>query len=448
MSERNRDLHYEPRRFPQGFLWGTATSSYQVEGDNVHADWWHWEQKGGHIADGTTSGKGVDHWNRYKEDFAIASAHMHNNAYRMGVEWSRLEPVKGEWNEEAFQHYREMLAEAKRRKMQVMLTVHHFTNPQWLVEEGGWERRRVVKYYARFVKKLTEELGEYVDLWCTINEPMVYILQGYIFLEWPPAQKSYFKAVRVFWHQTRCHRRAYKIIHGWAKARGRTARVGIANNVSSLNIYRKHSFIDHIAAALIDRATNHLFYYFSGIKTHDYLGLNYYFHFRIKSVWDFFRRQGPVEKSQSASFESSDIGWELFPHGIFDICVDLASYKKPIYITENGLATSNDDKRIRVIVGFLLQIFYAIQEGADVRGYFHWSLLDNFEWAKGYAPTFGLVEVDRASMKRTPRTSAMIYGMIAKKNAIEHDFLRFLGHGTTDILNEWKEHHATKKKKK
>lgn len=442
MSERTKDLHYEPRQFPQGFLWGTGTSSYQVEGGNQRADWWKWEQEGGHIADGTTSGRAVDYWNRYREDFALASEHLHNNAYRMSVEWSRLEPSEGEWDEEAFTHYREMLTEAKRCGLQIMLTVHHFTNPQWLMDKGGWETRKVIHFYTRFVQKLCDELGEFVDLWCTINEPMVYVLQGYIFLEWPPQRRSYYKAAKVVWHQTRCHRAAYKLIHAWAHERNRVTHVGIANNVSSMTIYRKHSFLDHLAAALIDRGMNHVFYYLSGMRTHDYLGLNYYFHFRIKSVWDFLKRKGPVETSQSAQFESSDIGWELFPHGIFDVCMDMAGYKKPIYITENGLATTNDDKRIRVIVGFLMQLHYAVQEGADVRGYFHWSLLDNFEWAKGYAPTFGLVEVDRASMRRTPRTSAMVYGMIAEKNAIEHDFLRFLGHGTTDILNEWKKSHT------
>lgn len=441
MSERTKDAHYDPRKFPQGFLWGTATSSYQVEGGNKHADWWHWEQEGEHIADGTTSGSAVDHWNRYKEDLALAGSYMHNNAYRLSVEWSRLEPEEGVWDEEAFAHYREILAEAKKRKMTIMLTIHHFTNPQWLAEKRGWETAKIIRYFKRLTKKLCEELGEYVDIWCTINEPMVYVLQGYIFLEWPPQKPSKWLAAKVLWYQTRCHRAAYRTIHAWAKARNRETQVGIANNVSSMTIYRKHSFVDHIAAALVDRFSNHLFYTLSGKRTHDYLGLNYYFHFRMKSVWHFFKKAAPVEKMQKTGFESSDIGWELFPHGIFDVCVDLAEYKKPIYITENGLATSNDDKRIRVIVGFLLQIFYAIQEGADVRGYFHWSLLDNFEWAKGYEPTFGLVEVDRATMKRSPRPSAQIYGMIAKKNAIEHAFLRFLGHGTTDILNDWKRDH-------
>lgn len=441
MDARTTDQHYEPREFPPGFLWGTATSAYQVEGGNRSSDWWHWEQEVGRVADGTRSGAAVDHWHRYAEDFAMAKDPLHNNAYRMGVEWSRLEPTEGVWDEEVFAHYRAMLQEAKRQGLEIMLTVHHFTNPQWLAEKDGWETHKVVHYFCRFVRKLCEELGEYVDFWCTINEPMVYIVQGYIFLEWPPQRRSYWRAAKVLWYQTRCHRAAYRIIHRWATQHGTTARVGIANNVSSMTIYRKHSFVDAFAGALIDRITNHAFYTLSGIGTHDYLGLNYYFHFRIKSVWDFLKRQGPVEESQSSKFESSDIGWELFPHGIFDVCVDFATYKKPIYITENGLATRNDDKRVRVIVGFLLQLYYAIQEGADVRGYFHWSLLDNFEWAKGYEPTFGLVAVERATMQRTPRMSAMIYGMIARKNRIEHDFLRFLGHGTIEILNAWKQDH-------
>ena len=148
------------------------------------------------------------------------------------------------------------------------------------------------------------------------------------------------------------------------------------------------------------------------------------------------------EDPEAVDFESSDLGWELFPHGIFDVCVDLKQYKKPIYITENGLATDNDDKRLRSIIGYLVQLQHAIQAGADVRGYFHWSLLDNFEWAKGYAPKFGLIDVNRRTMERTPRESAYIYALIAQDNAIRHDFLRFLGHGTRRILEDWKKEHT------
>ena len=439
-----RGDHYAPRKFPKGFLWGTATSAFQVEGMNRHADWWEWEQKSGRIADGTTSGRGVDHYNRYAEDFDIAEKHLHNNAHRLSIEWSRVEPHEGEWNEEEFHHYRKVLRDLKARGMKVMLTLHHFTNPQWLVEKGGWERRHAVKYFDRYVSKVCDELGGEVDLWCTINEPMVYVLQGYVSCEWPPAKRSYFKAFRVLMNMCRAHRRAYKTIHAWGKKRDRKVHVGIANNVSSLHVYRKHSLMDNFMSAVIDWFSNHFFYTITRPKRHDYLGLNYYFHFRIKTWKDFLRQTSIMKSKETIRFESSDIGWELFPHGIFDVCVDLSSYKKPIYVTENGLATSNDDKRIRVIVGYLLQLYYAIEAGADVRGYFHWSLLDNYEWAKGYKPTFGLVDVNRRTMERQPRASAEVYGLIAKDNEIKHDFLRFLGHGTHDILNEWKREHQLK----
>lgn len=435
-----QDMHYESRMFPDGFLWGTATSSYQVEGGNINADWWHWEHLDGKISDNTRSGDCVDHYNRYKEDFDIAKNHLHNNSHRLSVEWSRLEPEEGVWDDKEFDHYRKVLMDLKKRDMSVMLTIHHFTNPKWLADNGGWEKRSVVKKFLRFVKKVVEELGEYVDFWCTINEPVVYVLQGYIFVEWPPQKKSKIKAGLVLLNMARAHKGAYKIIHKWGRHRSSKIMVGIANNVSSFATYRKHSFLDSILTSVIDRATNHLFYTLSGKKTHDYLGLNYYFHFRMRSASAFIRTAfgKPVDEIAEATFESSDIGWELFPHGIFDVCMDFAGYNKPIYITENGLATTNDDKRIRVIVGYLLQLHYAIESGADIRGYFHWSLLDNFEWAKGFTPTFGLVSVDRDTMKRKPLPSAEVYGLIAKDNRIEHDFLQFLGHGTTGILNKWK----------
>lgn len=439
-TENGHSDHYKPRAFPTGFLWGTATSSYQVEGGNTRADWFAWEQTGGKIADKTTSGRGVDHWNLWKQDFDLLQKSLHNNAHRLSVEWSRLEIEPDVWDEEAFAHYRAMLQDLKTRGVTVMLTLHHFTNPQWLAARGGWETGYAVRRFAMFVEKITEALGEYVDLWVTINEPMVYVLEGYLVAEWPPQKKSRLSAVRVLWNMARAHRRAYRAIHAWGKRRGRKPMVGIANNVSSFHSYYKHRFLDQISVALIDRFTNHLFYTLTRMKTHDFLGLNYYFHLRLKSVRHLLRGFifGTAPEDQSVEFEKSDIGWELFPHGIFDVCVDLRDYKKPIYITENGLATDNDDKRLRSLIGYLVQLQHAIEAGADVRGYFHWSLLDNFEWAKGYAPKFGLVDVDRRTMKRTPRASAEIYGLIAKDNAIEHDFLRFLGHGTRHILADWK----------
>ncbi|MBI2476647.1 glycoside hydrolase family 1 protein [Candidatus Uhrbacteria bacterium] len=446
MTQNGEPHHYEPRMFPPGFLWGTATSAYQVEGGNVHADWVSFEEAAGHIADQTKAGRGVEHFERYKQDFEIAQGRLHNNAYRLSVEWSRLEPTIDTWDEAAFAHYREMLKDLKKRNMTVMLTLHHFTNPQWLSERGGWETHFAVVRFTRFVEKVCEELGAWVDLWVTINEPLVYAMQGYLVAEWPPAKRSYTKLVRVLWSMTRAHKKAYRLIHRAQKRRATAAQVGIAHNVSSFHVYQKHSFLDQITVAVLDRLTNHIFYTLSGIRTHDFLGLNYYFHFRLKSVLKFLRRSmlpSDTQEHKRVDFESSDIGWELFPHGIFDVCVDIGlHYKKPIYITENGLATDNDDKRLRALIGYLLQLHHAIQAGVDVRGYFHWSLLDNFEWAKGYAPKFGLVAVDRRTMERTVRPSGDIYGMIAKGNAIEHDFLRFLGHGTRDIVNAWKKDHG------
>ena len=432
--------HYKPRAFPHGFLWGTATSSYQVEGGNVRADWHAFEQQGGKIADGTTCGRGVDHWRLWKRDFEMLQKGLHNNAYRLSVEWSRLETAPGVWDEEAFSHYRDMLCDLKARGVTVMLTLHHFTNPAWLAQRRGWETGYAMRRFCIFTEKVVETLGAYVDLWITINEPMVYVLEGYVIAEWPPQKKSKMLAVRVLWNMARAPRGAYRVIHRSSTRHGRKAMVGMASNVSSFHSYYKHRLLDQISVALIDRFTNHLFYMLTGMKTHDFLGLNYYFHLRLKSVWHYVRSFmfGTANEQFPVDFESSDIGWELFPHGIFDVCVDLKVYKKPIYITENGLATENDDKRLRSLIGYLVQLHHAIQAGADVRGYFHWSLLDNFEWAKGYAPKFGLVGVDRRTMERTPRASAEIYGLIAKDNAIDHDFLRFLGHGTRHILADWK----------
>lgn len=413
--------HHEPLRFPEGFLWGAATSAHQVEGNNNKNDWWQWEQKPGHAR----SDRACDFWHRYQEDFDLAKR-LYNNAHRLSIEWSRVEPSDGEFDEKALAHYRQILQALKERNMKVMLTLHHFTNPLWFTGRGGWESRQAVFYFARYVRKVAETMGDLVDFWITINEPLVYIGQGYSLGIWPPEKKNNWSAYKVFRNLTKGHKRAYQIIHEVMRQRwDRGAAVGIANNVSSFYAYRKHSFVDQSFVQLFDWLFDHSFYTFTK-GTHDFLGLNYYFHYRIAAA-----NVGNVQSMLAVRREKremSDVGWEIYPQGIFEVLADLQSYGKPIYITENGIATANDDKRQRFLVSYLKEIYHAIQAGIDIRGYFYWSLLDNFEWEKGFTARFGLVEVDFETLARHPRQSFEIYRRICRENGINHDLMHLLGH--------------------
>lgn len=418
-----RTHHHKAHIFPDGFLWGTATSAHQVEGDNIYNDWYYAET---HNMLSVKSGKACRHYDLYEQDFDLIKS-MHNNAHRLSIEWSRLEPEEGRWNEKEIEHYRQVFQALKKRNIKIMLTLHHFTVPLWFYMKGGFEKTRNIRYFLRFVKKVAEEYGDMIDFWITINEPGVYIYQGWEIGVWPPFKKNKFLAGRVYLNLALAHRKAYKIIHRTvARKFDILPQVGIAQNMLSFATYRKHGLIDQLAVWTSTKSTNHGFYILTGKSTHDFIGINYYFRIRLK------RKKGTLKIEQddvsSQEREVSDMGWEIYPHGLFDVLMDMRDYEKPVYITENGIATENDDKRQRFIISHLNEIYYAVKGGVDVKGYFHWSLLDNFEWHHGFKQRFGLVSVDFRTFKRKIKKSGIIYGEIAKRNGIDHKYFKLLGH--------------------
>lgn len=406
------DTARRPVVFPKGFLWGAATSAHQVEGNNINSDWWEWEP--GHVKDNEVSGVACDHYNRYEQDFDLIQK-MNHTAHRLSIEWARIEPEEGVWNYEAVEHYHHVFRALKERNIKIMLTLHHFTNPAWLNRKGGWEKKHTAEYFARYVSFVAEQYKNVVDFWVTLNEPMVYVAESFIFGKRPPQKSSVWSAWRAYQTFALAHRKAYKIIHRIDA----NAQVGLAHNVSSYHAYRKHSWGDQLFEMMMDRITNHAFLKKS--KYHDFYGLNYYFHIRIRHVNFFQTLKGfdifePVLRERR---ETSDIGWEIYPHGMFNMLMDFADSKKPIYITENGIAAQDDTHRQKFIREYLQEIYHAIQGGADVRGYFYWSLLDNFEWEAGFGPRFGLVHVDYKTQKRTLKPSALMYADISKRNGLE-----------------------------
>ncbi len=416
--------HNEPKekhdhqtlKFPDGFLWGASTSAYQVEGNNINSDWWEWEQKNQppHLRSSTA----CDQYNRYEQDFDLIKQ-LNHNSHRLSIEWSRIEPKEGEFDTHELEHYKSVLKALKNRNIKVMLTLWHFTLPIWVADIGGWENGKTVKLFERFVKRIVPQIAEYVDFFITLNEPEVYIYQGYITREWPPAKKGFWAKVKVNLNLAAAHKKVYKFLHSNYPDKP----VGIANNIQSFEPYHKHSILEQLAVIFSDIGANHIFYILTR-NTHDFLGINYYFHTRFKKT------EGLIPQVADASKESqdiSDLGWEIYPEGLFDVLADLSDHI-PIYITECGIASTNDDRRNRFLITYLHEVYRSIQSGVNVRGFFYWSLIDNFEWHRGFDPRFGLIEIDYKTMERHIRPSALVYTDIIQHNGIPHSLLRFIGH--------------------
>jgi len=429
------------RRFPEGFLWGTATSAHQVEGGNTNNDWWAWEQVPGHIKNGDTSAVACDWWRgeKYREDFDLART-LYQNAHRLSVEWSRIEPRENEWSAEAFAFYRRVLSALRERGMTPLVTLHHFTNPLWLRAQGAWETPAVVSYFERFVSRVVQELGDLCDFWVTINEPIIMIMPTYILGKWVPGKKDFVLAMRVLRNVLRAHAVAYHAIHRVQPK----ARVGLAHNLLPLTPAHPNSALNRLAVRMQDFLYNRMFLLAlkdgvlrfplslgervpEAAGTQDYIGLNFYFSRRVALDWSqpgmLFARTLPA-RPWGVSYDDELLDWfgkgDIDPDAFYRTVKGLAEYAPgvPIYITENGICDRNDEVRPRYLVAHLLALHRAIQEGAPVKGYFHWTLVDNFEWSEGYSLQFGLIANDLATQTRTLKPSAMLYAQIARENAL------------------------------
>jgi beta-glucosidase len=378
-------------QIPAGFLVGAAAAAHQVEGNNTNSDWWAAEKTG----KVPPSGDACDHYNRYEEDFQIAKG-IGLNAFRISIEWARIEPSENIWDNEAIEHYRNVLQKMKELGLVRMVTLHHFTLPQWMAGKGGFESQSGIAAFARYAWFVAQNLGDEIDIWCTINEPEVYSSQGYFLGIWPPFKKNIFQLLKVYNNLTKAHIAAYQSIKGVLSQ----SQVGIVKN----NVYYEphDGPLDRLACAVADYFGNRWF--LNKVKSHtDFIGLNYYFtrilHIGINGV----------RVINSDSLPKSDMGWQTFPEGIYHVLTGLKDYKKPIYITENGIANARDDMRKDYVRQHLRWALKARSEGADLRGYFYWSLTDNYEWAEGYGPRFGLVEMNYETQKRTVRPSAEVF---------------------------------------
>lgn len=400
--------------FPKHFFWGASTAGHQVEGGNNN-QWTEWERANskelaqtahrrlGHLPswneikdqaqdpDNYVSGKGVEHFTRYKQDFDIIK-NLNLNAFRFSIEWARIEPEEGKWDEAAIEHYRKYIHELRERRIEPFANIWHWTMPTWFTEKGGFKHRKNVKYFERFVQKIAEDLADNLTYVITLNEPNVYTTFGYTIGEWPPQEKNIIAAAKVYRNLLRAHKRSYKIL----KKQKPLLQVGVAMQLANIQAKRPHNFIDSSATKWMRYYWNWWFLNRSR-NQQDFVGINYYFSDYYKGFW-----------TSNPRVPLNDLGWYMEPEGLYPLLLRTwAHYKKPIFITENGVADDTDDYRRWWIEETIVAMQKALSEGVDVRGYLHWSLLDNFEWKYGWWPKFGLVHVDRKNgMKRTIRPSA------------------------------------------
>lgn len=417
-------------QFPDGFLWGSAVSGHQIEGFNKHSDWWHWELA---TPEQPMSGKAIDYWNRYEEDHELL-AKLGHQAFRVGIEWARVEPRKGEFDYATIDHYRHMLDSLRRRGIKICLTLHHWVLPQWVAEQNDWLNPDTLNSFLRYVEFVVEELGEFPDLWLTLNEPMVALLAGNITADFPPKRQSIFSFRKATRNMLRAHAGAYALIH----RRYPEARVGIAMAYPCIDPWGMgglQGWYERLSASFCSKLifqawdysilTGRLHPFFGrgsieGLKDSiDFCGVNYYLRIMLRFSLRKWHKGFIDIDSIPAGVETTDLGWQIWPEGLSRIIEEVwERHHKPIYITENGIADASDQKRVKYITEHLKQIHTALQKGIPIKGYFHWSFIDNFEWKEGYTQRFGLVAVDfeDPDLTRTPRPSARIYSQIIRDN--------------------------------
>ncbi|KXA95385.1 hypothetical protein AKJ65_01880 [candidate division MSBL1 archaeon SCGC-AAA259E19] len=417
-------------KFPDDFLWGTSTAAHQVEGNNKKNQWWKWEQE----TDLEESGIACDHYSRYEDDIKLM-ADIGYNAYRFSIEWSRIEPREGEFDEEEIKHYKNIVNQSRENGIEPIPMLWHWTNPLWFMKKGGWKKKRNIDYFADFVRKISEEFE--FDYWLTIDEPMVYANRScasenypptYIAEDgWPKKEKTLTPIFKVASNLLQAHAKSYEIIR--EKSSGE---VGMSKAVNVLEP-ASDSSLDEWSTNIRDYLENDAWlqllkkgkpiapYYgeeFGNVL--DFFGINYFFgeecYFDEKSgtpPYHFFQTR-PKENC-----EKSYLGWCIYPEGLYKVLKRIENTLEiPIMITSNGIATETDLQRRRFMIDHLKQMQKSMDDGVELTGYLHWSFMDNFEWARGFEPRFGLVEIDYENLSRIPRKSAYMFGEIARKNGI------------------------------
>ncbi len=422
--------------FPKDFLWGVATAAHQVEGNNINNQWYLWESTVNAsgkpmILRGQLSGIACDHWRRYNQDIHLMKD-LGVNSYRFSVEWSKIEPREGVFDTLAIKHYQDVCDSLIVNGIVPMVTLHHFTNPIWFEKKGAFEKKENIADFIRFTEVVYMALKDRVRFWCTINEPAVYVVEGYFQGANPPGKKDPQLAAVVLRNILEAHVQAYWKIKSLPG--GDHARVGVVKNMTQADPYSKWNLGDWVFANLIEGVFNGTTLNF--LKTGkyrfvmptmaklieenpkakgslDFIGLNYYSHYNYKFSFNLDRA---FQAKLLPGEIKTDMDYASYPEGFYRAIKTVSQFGVPIYITENGIADAKDDRRAQFISQYLYVVSKAISEGYDIKGYYYWSLLDNFEWSLGYDMKFGLYSVDMASQMRTMKNGAKRYQDIIKQS--------------------------------
>lgn len=420
----------EELRFPENFLWGSAISAYQVEGNNKNNDWWDFEQIPGNIKNNEKSGEACNHYNLYDSDYELLS-NLGQNAHRTGIEWSRIFPTENEIDDEEIEHYHRVFSSQKKYNLTSFITIHHFTVPKWFRDKGGFLKTKNLKFFNHYCETLAKNFPE-VEFWNTINEPNVYSSMAYLSRLYPPGKRSLFKFFKVTKNILFAHAIAYREL----KKHNPNSQVGIVANVPYFRDKYYKNLWKKLLGTYIDKAFNQTKFdvisqgkvpFIPFLKKRwlkdstDFIGFNFYNAVSLRYKFGI-----PVDLDEALPNErTTQMGWGIHPEEFYSQIqrVHTEFKDKPIYITENGIATLDDDFRKEFIIKHLKQVHKAIKEGIDIRGFFYWSSIDNWEWMDGFEPRFGLIGINYATQERIVRDSAKMYGEIAKRNQITKELL-------------------------
>jgi beta-glucosidase len=402
------------------FLWGVATSAFQLEG-SPYADWSSWDS----IL--STNPYVTDHYNLYKKDLELLKD-LGVNAYRFSIEWSRIQPREYVWDEEVIAHYQEIIDILIRNNIEPMITIHHFTHPLWFIKKYPWHTEASIGKFLSYTEKIVS-LIKGVRYWITFNEPYVLLLGGYLEGCMPPGIKDASSAIKALENILICHGKAYDIIH----SRIPNAMVSVAHNMAALAPWKRWNPMDRLLSRIAKYFYNHsLLDAFLTGRLHikfpfrkalvleipikdkiDFFGVNYYT--RIHMRFNPFKKMGVELRHRDIDGHGlTDMGWEIHPYGLEKVLKYASKLSVPLIITENGIATKRDRVKIRFMKAHIDTVERCIKKGLDVKGYFYWSLIDNYEWLQGLDARFGLYKVDFETLERKPTNAALYYSHLLK----------------------------------
>lgn len=400
-------------KLKQGLLLGAATAATQIEGGDLGHNWNDWYRRG-RIKDGSDPARATDHYHRWREDADLMAA-LDLQVYRFGIEWARICPTPERVDEAAIAHYREEMSYLREQGIKLLLTIHHFNNPRWFEEKGGFLKRENLKYFFAFTDLVVRSFGDLVAEYITINEPNVYATNSYYFGDWPPGEKSFQKALTIMANLAYCHIRAYEMIHKIRREMGyQDTKVSFAHHFRVFDPANPKSLRHRIFQGLITQAS-----FFGKFiwplkapapvergEYADFIGLNYYTRSTVSQFNDGVRAGAP----------KNDLGWEIYPEGLVRCAEKLYRLlHRPIYITENGTCDNRDAFRCR----YLYDHLKVISESAlPIERYYHWCFCDNFEWIEGESARFGLVHVDYSTQQRTVKKSGAFFSAVIQAGGV------------------------------